>query len=151
MGIKLPGSWEENLCKVGVNRPISDLVSMGQRVAGDLAANAPVRKPLLCRPQADLDVPQTFPIGKLKKPGRETGPRRRSSSSGNGRGTARRRDGTREGEKSPSVERRSSDPYSSAISFRKNAEVWHLARMDFQSILDISPLKPTPLADFREL
>jgi len=151
VGIKLPGSWEENLCKVGVNTPISDLVGMGQRVTGDLAANAPVIKPLLCRPQADLDVPQAFTIGKLKKPGRETDPRRRSSSSGNGRGTARRMDGTREGEKSPSVERRSSDPYSSAISFRKNAGVWNLARTDFQSIMDISPLKPTPLADFREL
>jgi len=126
-------------------------VGMGQRVAGDLAANAPVRKPLLCRPQADLDVPQAFPIGKLKKPGRETGPRRRSSSSGNCHGTARRRDGTREGERSPSVERRSSGQHSSALSFCENAEVWHLARMDFQSIMDIFSLQSASLADFREL
>jgi len=40
---------------------------MGQGIAGDLATNAPVRKPLLCRPQADLDVPQAFPVGEMSK------------------------------------------------------------------------------------
>ena len=50
-----------------VDPPIAPPVGVGERVARHLAANAHVVELAGVRPQADLDVAQTLPVGELRK------------------------------------------------------------------------------------
>ena len=61
----MPGPANKDLGEVGVDAPVSHLVGMSQRVAGDFATDAHVVELLVGRAQAGLDVPQALPVGQL--------------------------------------------------------------------------------------
>src|SRR5512139_1302567 len=67
VGVEAARLADENLCKVGVNSPISDLVGMSQRIARDVASETHVIEFPLSRAQTSFDVPETFPIGQLSE------------------------------------------------------------------------------------
>jgi len=64
-GVKLSGFCDEDLGEVCVNPPISGLIGVGKGIAGDPPPDAQVIKSGLGCPQADLDIPEAFAIGKL--------------------------------------------------------------------------------------
>jgi len=64
-GVKLPGPANKDMGEVGVDAPVSHLVGMSQRVAGDFATDAHVVELPVGRAQACLDVPQALAIGQL--------------------------------------------------------------------------------------
>jgi len=64
-GVKFSGFCDEDMSEIGINPPISGLIGVGQGIAGDFAPDAQVIKSGLGCPQADLNIPQTFPIGEL--------------------------------------------------------------------------------------
>ena len=57
----------EDLGKVGIDSPISDLVGMSQGIARHISSEAHVIEFPLSRTQTCLDVSETFPIGQLSK------------------------------------------------------------------------------------
>lgn len=67
VGVEATSLANENLCKVGIDSPISDLIGMSQSIARDLSSKAHVIEFPLGRTQTCLDVSKTFPIGQLSK------------------------------------------------------------------------------------
>ena len=67
VGVKATGLPNEDLGKVGIDSPISDLVGMSQSIARDVPSKAHVIEFPLSRTETCLDVSEAFPIGKLSK------------------------------------------------------------------------------------
>ena len=67
VGVETTRLANEDLGKVGVDSPISDLVGMSQSIARHISSEAHVIEFLLSRTQTCLDVSETFPIGQLSK------------------------------------------------------------------------------------
>jgi hypothetical protein len=67
VGVEATSLTNENLCEVGIDSPISDLVGVSQGIARDLSSKAHVIEFPLSRTQTCLDVSETFPIGQLSK------------------------------------------------------------------------------------
>lgn len=67
VGVEVTSLADEDLGKVGIDSPISDLVGMSQGIARDLSSEAHVIEFPLSRAQTCLDVSETFPIGQLGK------------------------------------------------------------------------------------
>ena len=67
VGVEATSLADEDLGKVGIDSPISDLVGMSQSIARDVSAEAHVIEFPLSRTQTYLDVSKTFPIGQLSK------------------------------------------------------------------------------------
>jgi hypothetical protein len=67
VAIERPSFGDEDVSEVGIGPPVAHLVGMGQIVAGDRAADAPVIEPIFHRPQAGHDIAETFPVGQLGK------------------------------------------------------------------------------------
>lgn len=65
--IELPGPSNEDGREIAVDAPVAFLIGLGQRVAGDRAANACVVQLGLQRVQTDFDVAQAGPVGQLSK------------------------------------------------------------------------------------
>ena len=65
--VQLSGRLNQHLSEVGINSSVSDLVGVGQGVSGDLASNPHVIELGFGHAQARLDIPQTFPVGQLRK------------------------------------------------------------------------------------
>ncbi len=57
VGVERASDREQGLCEIGVNTPVPDLVRVGQRIAGDAAAEAQAIELGAWRAQADLDIP----------------------------------------------------------------------------------------------
>ena len=66
-GVKLSGFRNKDLSEVGINSPVPGLIGMSEGIARDLSPDAQMIKPGLGCPQADLDVPEAFPVGELGK------------------------------------------------------------------------------------
>jgi len=67
VGVEATSLANEDLGKVGIDLPISDLVGMSQSVARHISSEAHVIEFPLSRTQTCLDVSETFPIGQLSK------------------------------------------------------------------------------------
>ena len=67
VGVEAARLADENLCKVGVDSPISDLVGMSECIARDVPSEAHVIEFPLSRAEASFDVPKAFPIGQLSE------------------------------------------------------------------------------------
>ena len=67
VAIQPPGFLDQSLREVAIDPPIARLVGIGQRTAGNLAANAQMIKPVLLRAQAGHDIAQTFAIAQLRE------------------------------------------------------------------------------------
>ena len=67
VGVEAARLTNENLGKVGVDSPISDLIGMSQRIARNVASETHVIEFPLSRAQTSFDVPETFPIGQLSE------------------------------------------------------------------------------------
>ena len=67
VGVEVARLADENLCKVGVDSPISDLVGMSERIARNVASKTHVIEFPLSRAQTSFDVPEAFPIGQLSE------------------------------------------------------------------------------------
>ncbi len=65
VGIKLLGSGDENLSKVGIDASVAIFVGFGQGIAGDERSNAHVVKFRTISAQADFDISQAFAVGEL--------------------------------------------------------------------------------------
>src|SRR5208283_157262 len=65
--IKGSGAGDQNLCEVGINSPIPNLVGMGQGIARDFAADTHVVESRLIRPKTGFDISQALSIGELGK------------------------------------------------------------------------------------
>jgi hypothetical protein len=66
-GVQGTGCRDQPLSEVGVDLPVAHLVGMGERVAGDRAAEPHVVELGLGDPQAGLNIPQALPEGQLGK------------------------------------------------------------------------------------
>jgi len=66
-GVEVARLADENLCKGGVDSPISDLVGMSQRIARNVPSETHVIEFPLSRTEASFDVPEAFPIGHLSE------------------------------------------------------------------------------------
>lgn len=67
VGVEATSLANEDLGKVGIDSPISDLVGMSQGIARHISSKAHVIEFPLSRTQTYLDVSETFPIGQLSK------------------------------------------------------------------------------------
>ena len=67
VGVEAARLSDESLCKVGVDSPISDLVGMSERIAGDIPSETHVIEFPSSRTKASFDVPEAFPIGQLSE------------------------------------------------------------------------------------
>jgi len=67
LGIELSGFVDQDLSKLGVDAPVSNLVGIGKGISRDLSSDAHVIESLLSCPQTDLDVSETFSVGELGK------------------------------------------------------------------------------------
>ena len=67
VGVEATSLANEDLGKVGIDSPISDLVGMSQGIARHISSEAHVIEFPLSRTQTYLDVSETFPIGQLSK------------------------------------------------------------------------------------
>ncbi len=65
--VELPGDTDQMMGKIGVDAPVPHLVRFRYGAAGNLAADTHMIELVALRPEADLDVPQTFPIRQLGK------------------------------------------------------------------------------------
>ncbi len=65
--VKFSGFRNSDWGKVGLNLPVPGLVGMSEGIAGDLSPDAQVIKSGPGCPQADLDILQAFPVGKLRE------------------------------------------------------------------------------------
>ena len=67
VGVEATGLANEDLGKVGIDSPISDLVGMSQSIARDVPSKAHVIEFPLSRMETCLDVSETFPIRQLSE------------------------------------------------------------------------------------
>jgi len=67
VGVEATGLPHEDLGKVGIDSPISDLVGMSQSIARDVSAEAHVIEFPLSRTETGLDVSEAFPIRQLSE------------------------------------------------------------------------------------
>ena len=67
VGVEATSLANEDLGKVGIDSPISDLVGMSQGIARDVSSETHVIEFPLSRTETGLDVSETFPIGQLSK------------------------------------------------------------------------------------
>ena len=67
VGVEATSLANEDLGKVGIDSPISDLVGMSQSIARDISSEAHVIEFPLSRTETCLDVSEAFPIGQLSK------------------------------------------------------------------------------------
>ena len=67
VSVKATGLPNEDLGKVGIDSPISDLVGMSQSIARDVSAEAHVIEFPLSRTETGLDVSEAFPIRQLSE------------------------------------------------------------------------------------
>jgi len=67
VGIKIAGLMNEDLGKVGVDPPVTSLVSVGQRTSRYTAAESHVIEFRRHRSQASLDIAETLAIGQLSE------------------------------------------------------------------------------------
>jgi len=65
--VQIPSLSDQRMSEVCPDTPVAMLVGMGQRAAGDRGAHAHVIELCLMSPKAALDIPQPFPVGKLRK------------------------------------------------------------------------------------
>lgn len=65
VGVKFPGSADEDLGEVGVDAPRPSFVGVGQSAARDATSNSGVIKFRFHRSQTSFDVAQAFPISQL--------------------------------------------------------------------------------------
>ena len=64
-GVKRAGLPNQTLRQRGVNAPVAGFVGVGQRGAGNVAAQSQMVELSLARTQAGFDIPQAFAIGQL--------------------------------------------------------------------------------------
>ena len=67
IGVDVPGDVNEVLREVGVDFPVTDLIGIGEGVAGDPATDAHMVEFSGLDAQAGLDVTQTGPVRELGK------------------------------------------------------------------------------------
>ena len=67
LGIESAGDVDERIREILIDAPVAAFVGVGQRAAGDPAANAQVVELVRLRTQAGLDVAQAFPVGELRE------------------------------------------------------------------------------------
>jgi len=60
--IEFSGLGNQDLCEIGVNPPIANLIGMGQGVSGDFASNPQMIQLGLSRSETRLDIAQTLSI-----------------------------------------------------------------------------------------
>ena len=66
-GVKFSGFRNKDLSEVGINPPVPGLIGMREGIAGNLPPDAQMIKSGLGCPQADLDIPEAFPVGELSE------------------------------------------------------------------------------------
>ncbi|MBA7592857.1 hypothetical protein ES708_35053 [subsurface metagenome] len=67
VGVQSPGLSDEHLGEVGVDAPVSDLVGIGQGIAGDVSTNAHMVELVSRSSETCLDIPQAFSVSELSK------------------------------------------------------------------------------------
>ena len=67
VGVEATSLANEDLGKVGIDSPPSDLIGMSQSIARDMSSEAHVIEFPLSRTETCLDVSEAFPIGQLSK------------------------------------------------------------------------------------
>ncbi len=65
--VQFSGRLNQHLSEVGVDAPVAGFVGVGQGVSGDLAPNPHVIKLGFRHAQTRFDIPQTLPVGQLRK------------------------------------------------------------------------------------
>lgn len=65
--VQFSGRLNQHLSEVGVDAPVAGFVGVSQSVSGDLAPNSHVIKLGFRHAQTRFDIPQTFPVGQLRK------------------------------------------------------------------------------------
>jgi len=67
VGVQSSGLSDEHLGEVGVDAPVSDLVGIGQGIAGDTPPDAHMVELVSRSSEACLDIPQAFSVSELGK------------------------------------------------------------------------------------
>jgi len=67
VGVQSSGLPDEHLGEVGVDSPVSDLVGIGQGIAGDVPSDAHMVELVPRSSEACLNIPQAFAVSKLGK------------------------------------------------------------------------------------
>jgi len=67
LGIEPQGDFDERAREILIDAPVAILIDIGQRAAGDPAANNQVVELARVRPQASPDVALAFPVSELRE------------------------------------------------------------------------------------